>query len=89
MLRRPLLLALALFAAGALVHPAAARDAAKPSYPAVPLLSTGKNIVGETIRYPKGAGACHRRHRHAGAGRPHHRAQARRAAVRLYPRRAS
>ena len=55
MLRRPLLLALAALAAGALVHPAAARDAAKPSYPAVPLLSIGKNIVGETIRYPQGA----------------------------------
>jgi quercetin dioxygenase-like cupin family protein len=52
MLRRHLIFAAALVAGIAL--PAAARDAARPSYPAVPLLSTGKNIVGETIRYPKG-----------------------------------
>ncbi len=54
MLPRNLILALAVLAACALAGPAAARDAAKPSYPAVPLLSTGKTIVGETIRYPQG-----------------------------------
>ncbi len=34
--------------------PAAAQDAAAPAkgYPAVPLLSTGTSIVGETLRYP-------------------------------------
>ena len=53
MFRRPPILIVALFAC-ALLRPAAARDAAKPSYPAVPLLSTGKTIVGETIRYPQG-----------------------------------
>ena len=31
-----------------------ADEAKKPGYPAVPLVSTGKTIVGETIRYPKG-----------------------------------
>jgi quercetin dioxygenase-like cupin family protein len=31
-----------------------ARDAAAPSYPAVPLLAIGSTIVGENIRYPKG-----------------------------------
>ena len=55
MLRRPLILALAVFSACALASTANARDAAKPSYPAVPLLSTGTNVVGETIRYPQGA----------------------------------
>lgn len=53
MIRRHFILAAAVLAAAAL--PALARDAAKPSYPAVPLLSTGKNIVGETIRYSEGA----------------------------------
>jgi len=53
MFRRPPILIVALFAC-ALLRPAAARDTAKPSYPAVPLLSTGKTIVGETIRYPQG-----------------------------------
>lgn len=40
----------------ALLAPAAiARaDSAPPSYPAVPLLSTGQTVVGETIRYPSG-----------------------------------
>ena len=47
------LIALAVLATCAL--PAAADNAKKPSYPAVPLISTGKNIVGETIHYPKGA----------------------------------
>lgn len=36
-----------------LAFPTFARDAA-PSYPAVPLLSTGTTILGETIHYPKG-----------------------------------
>jgi quercetin dioxygenase-like cupin family protein len=39
----------ALLAAFALFAPAAARD---QGYPAVPLLSTGQNVVGETLRYP-------------------------------------
>jgi quercetin dioxygenase-like cupin family protein len=53
--RRPLRLALTLLTASAFALPALARDAAPPaSYPAVPLLSTGKTIVGETIHYPKG-----------------------------------
>jgi len=54
MLHRKFILALAVLAACALLRPAIARDTAKPSYPAVPLLSTGKTIVGETIRYPQG-----------------------------------
>ncbi len=54
MLARTRIMALAALAACAIFHPAAARDAAKPGYPAVALLSTGKTIVGETIRYPKG-----------------------------------
>ena len=39
----------ALLAAYALLAPAAARD---QGYPAAPLLSTGQNVVGETLRYP-------------------------------------
>ncbi len=45
-------------------HPTAAQDArpqtkadnatAHKGYPALPLLSTGTNVVGETIRYPSG-----------------------------------
>ena len=54
MLHRSHFVALAVFAASALLGPATADEAKKPSYPAVPLISTGKNIVGETIRYPKG-----------------------------------
>ena len=53
MLHRPLFMALAVLAACAIVRPAGAFDAA-PNYPAVPLLSTGKTIVGETIHYPTG-----------------------------------
>ena len=53
MRRRSLFIALAVIAMSAL-RPAAADDAKKPGYPAVPLVSTGKTIVGETIRYPKG-----------------------------------
>jgi len=45
---------LAVAAASAIMHPSAAQDAAPPSYPAVPLLSTGTTIVGEAIRYPAG-----------------------------------
>lgn len=40
---------LALFAPAAI-----ARADSAPSYPAVPLLSTGQTVVGETIRYPSG-----------------------------------
>ena len=54
MLSRTFVIALAALAAGVALHSATARDAAPPSYPAVPLLSTGKTIVGETIHYPKG-----------------------------------
>jgi quercetin dioxygenase-like cupin family protein len=53
MRRSRLLIALAVIAMSTL-RPAAADDAKKSGYPAVPLLSTGKNIVGETIRYPEG-----------------------------------
>lgn len=49
---RHFLLAVTLVAASAL--PALADSAAKPSYPAIPLLSTGSTIVGEKIHYPKG-----------------------------------
>jgi quercetin dioxygenase-like cupin family protein len=52
MRHRTFIIAFAMLAACAL--PAAARDAAKPNYPAVPLLSTGTTIVGETIHYPQG-----------------------------------
>jgi quercetin dioxygenase-like cupin family protein len=55
MRRRSLLIALAAFAAPALLHPATeTAKAKKTDYPAVPLISTGKTIVGETIHYPKG-----------------------------------
>jgi quercetin dioxygenase-like cupin family protein len=54
MLRRLFILAAAALAVCAIVRPVSALDAAAPSYPAVPLLSTGKTIVGETIHYPKG-----------------------------------
>jgi quercetin dioxygenase-like cupin family protein len=54
MLARTFVTALAVLAACVALRPAFADDAAKPGYPAVPLLSTGKTIVGETIRYPKG-----------------------------------
>ena len=53
MLRRTLI-ALVVLATCAL-QAAAADDTKKPGYPAVPLISSGKNIVGETIHYPKGA----------------------------------
>jgi quercetin dioxygenase-like cupin family protein len=48
------LIALAVLALIASSHIAAADDAKKPGYPLVPLLSTGKTIVGETIHYPSG-----------------------------------
>jgi quercetin dioxygenase-like cupin family protein len=54
MLHRTRIMALAVITGCAVAGPAAARDAAKPGYPAVPLLSTAKTIVGETIRYPQG-----------------------------------
>jgi quercetin dioxygenase-like cupin family protein len=55
MLHRTFIVALAVAASCAFLRPASARDTAPPaSYPAVPLLSTGKTIVGETIHYPSG-----------------------------------
>ena len=45
------------FAAAALIAlavPVHAENAAKPNYPAVPLIATGKTTIGETIRYPQG-----------------------------------
>jgi len=53
MVRRSLLIAFAVIATLPFLSPAAARSP-KESYPAVPLLSTGTNVVGETIRYPQG-----------------------------------
>ena len=52
--RRRRLIALAVLAVFASPLVAAADDAKKPGYPLVPLLSTGKTIVGETIHYPAG-----------------------------------
>jgi len=53
MRHRNLVATFALLAALALAGPAAQNAAAKDKgYPAVPLISTGTNIVGETIRYP-------------------------------------
>jgi len=54
MRHRNLVATFALLAGLALDGPAAGEDAAAKSkgYPAVPLISTGTNIVGETIRYP-------------------------------------
>ena len=48
---KSLALALALIAPCAIVVRA---DSAPPSYPAVPLLSAGETVTGETIRYPSG-----------------------------------
>lgn len=53
-MRRTLLIALPLLASLTLPGAAAADDAKKPGYPAVPLVSTGRTIVGETLRYPEG-----------------------------------
>ena len=53
MRHRRLVATLALLA-DALAVPATAQHAAPPGYPAVPLLSTGTTILGETIRYPAG-----------------------------------
>ena len=51
--------ALALIAGLAMAGRATAQDTAPPpAYPAVPLLSTGTSVIGETIRYPK-AGRAH------------------------------
>jgi quercetin dioxygenase-like cupin family protein len=56
---RKLAFALALIAGCANAGPAAARDEGQPKdYPAVPLISTGTTILGETIRYPN-TGAAH------------------------------
>jgi quercetin dioxygenase-like cupin family protein len=49
MLSRCLAIALTLIAATVSSPPAAAQDA---GYPAAALLSTGRSIVGETLRYP-------------------------------------
>lgn len=51
MLRRTLIAALAALAA---IPALAQSPTPPPSYPAVPLLSTGTTIVGEKIRYPSG-----------------------------------
>ena len=59
MVHRSLAVALALIAGHAMAGRATAQETAPPpSYPAVPLLSTGTSIIGETIRYPK-AGRAH------------------------------
>jgi len=55
MRHRIIAVALALIASIAVARPSAAED---KGYPAVPLLSTGTNIIGETIRYPT-TGAAH------------------------------
>src|SRR5262245_46978829 len=49
MRHRRLAAALILIASHAWANPASARD---QGYPAVPLLSTGTTILGETLRYP-------------------------------------
>ena len=54
MVHRSLAVALALIAGHAIAGRATAQETAPPpDYPAVPLLSTGTSIIGETIRYPK------------------------------------
>jgi quercetin dioxygenase-like cupin family protein len=59
MYHRSLAVALALIASHAMAGRAAAQETTSAKdYPAVPLLSTGTSIVGETIRYPK-AGRAH------------------------------
>ena len=59
MVHRSLAVALALIAGHAMAGRATAQETAPPpDYPAVPLLSTGTSIIGETIRYPK-AGRAH------------------------------
>ena len=59
MYHRSLVVALALIAGQAIVGRAAAQETTPAKdYPAVPLLSTGTSIIGETIRYPK-AGRAH------------------------------
>ena len=54
MIRRNLFVALSLFVGSVLIGPVHTANA-KGTYPAVPLLSTGTNVVGETIHYPAGA----------------------------------
>jgi quercetin dioxygenase-like cupin family protein len=59
MVHRSLAVALAVIASHAMAGCAAAQEAPPAKdYPAVPLLSTGTSIIGETIRYPK-AGRAH------------------------------
>ena len=59
MFHRSLIVALAVIASHAMAGRAAAQEAAQArDYPAVPLLSTGTSVVGETIRYPR-AGRAH------------------------------
>jgi quercetin dioxygenase-like cupin family protein len=59
MFHRSLTVALAVIASHAMAAPAAAQDAGQAKdYPAVPLLSTGTSILGETIHYPT-AGPAH------------------------------
>jgi hypothetical protein len=54
MVHRSLAVALALIAGHAIAGRATAQESAPPpDYPAVPLLSTGTSIIGETIRYPQ------------------------------------
>ncbi len=61
MLDRGLTAALAVLALVSTAAPASAQNAtraqtaAPPSYPAEPLLSTGTTVLGEPLRYPKGA----------------------------------
>ena len=55
MLRRHLIIALAVLASYAMATPALALAANAPKdYPAVPLLSTGTTVLGEKIHYPAG-----------------------------------
>lgn len=56
MLRRSLIAALATLAIVPVLAlvPALAQSVPPPSYPAVPLLSTGTTVVGEKIHYPAG-----------------------------------
>ncbi len=65
MVYRLLIAAFTTLAVALTAYPAAAQDAqsmpkaegaaAAKGYPAIPLLSTGTTVVGETIRYPSGA----------------------------------
>ena len=46
---------LALVGAASAQNATSAQPAVPPSYPAEPLLSTGTSVLGEPLRYPKGA----------------------------------